>query len=477
MGSRLDITDSSDPSIRFHILAKLGEGSYGAVYKAVDNKDGAIVAIKCVEIDNDDTAALCKEINILRECQCSYIVQYKGSWRKDSCIWIVMEYCGAGSVCDLMAICERTLTELQISAICRQSLLGLNYLHSEKKKIHRDIKSGNLLLTHAGDCKLADFGVSAELATTLSKRKTVIGTPYWMAPEVLQSLEYNGKADIWSLAITAIELAVGEPPLSNIHPMRAIFMIPNTDPPQLPDPKNWSAEFNDFLKQCLVKDPDKRPTAAQLLQSHKFITRVAKNSSDIIKSLVSECMNEIDEYREQEAREQAENGTVNGTLQSAQQQNGTLVASSNNHNNSTLQAGTMLSAGTMQHSEHKTNDQPEYMKHMRESLAGQHPNNQYANQTGTLIAAKRQSPADGGTLTSAVNNMTLNSQQNDFIEFYHGNKQLDSHALAETTLVDLQSALISLNAAHELERHALDQCYENARITLKNGIQQKKSHK
>jgi serine/threonine protein kinase len=244
-----------------------------------------------------------------------------------------MEYCGAGSVCDLMAICEKTLSEEQIGAIMKMALHGLDYLH-KCKKIHRDIKSGNLLLNHEGDCKLADFGVSAELTTTLSKRKTVIGTPYvllhacvcacvvvarktlarfstsssssvsltprrhhthtrtrftkrhlvplartdyrtklsryWMAPEVLQSAEYDGKADIWSLAITAIELAVGQPPHTDVHPMRAIFLIPTSPPPTLPNPSAFSPAFNDFLKACLQKHPDRRPTAAQLLQ-HPFI--------------------------------------------------------------------------------------------------------------------------------------------------------------------------------------------------------------
>lgn len=202
--SRLDFVDNSDPTQRFEILSKLGEGSYGAVYKANDKHDGSIVAIKVVEIDSDDTGILIKEINILKQCSCKYIVQYKGSWRHNNSIWIVMEYCSGGSICDLMAICERTLNEYQISAVMALALQGLHYLHVDSRKIHRDIKSGNLLLTHTGECKLADFGVSAELSTTLSKRKTVIGTPYWMAPEVLQSQEYNHKADIWSLGITCI---------------------------------------------------------------------------------------------------------------------------------------------------------------------------------------------------------------------------------------------------------------------------------
>jgi len=294
--------ETQDPTEIFEVLSKLGEGSYGSVYKAMDNRDGKLVAIKVLEVENEDTAELQREINILRECDCEWIVRYKGSYKKDGNVWIVMEFCGAGSLCDLMAICERTLTEEQIAIVMKQALYGLEYLHS-KRKIHRDIKSGNILINHDGDCKLADFGVSAELATTMSKRKTVIGTPYWMAPEVLQSSEYNGKADIWSLGITAIELAVGEPPHSNVHPMRAIFMIPNSDPPTLPDPSKWSADFNDFLKVCLVKNPEKRPTATALLQAHPFILKA--KSKAIIAQLVDECMQEIDEYRAQEAAEAA----------------------------------------------------------------------------------------------------------------------------------------------------------------------------
>jgi len=342
--------ESADPADLFEVLSKLGEGSYGSVYKALDKRDGKLVAIKVLEVENEDTIELQKEINILRECDCEWIVRYKGSYRKDGNVWIVMEFCGAGSLCDLMAICERTLTEEQIAIVMKQSLYGLEYLHA-KRKIHRDIKSGNILINHDGDSKLADFGVSAELATTMSKRKTVIGTPYWMAPEVLQSTEYNGKADIWSLAITAIELAVGEPPHSNVHPMRAIFLIPNSDPPTLPDPSAWSADFNDFLKVCLVKNPDKRPSATELLQSHPFILKA--KSKAIIAQLVDECMQEIDEYRAQEAAEAANaaanppahdgtgtDGSQAGTESSVGGGGGTMSYSSgtmvHNNNNGTM---------------------------------------------------------------------------------------------------------------------------------------------
>jgi len=247
-----------------------------------------------------------------------------------------------------MAITERTLTEQQIAIVMQQSLRGLHYLHSIKK-IHRDIKSGNILLNHDGDCKLADFGVSAELATTVSKRKTVIGTPYWMAPEVLQSQEYNGKADIWSLAITAIELAVGEPPHSNVHPMRAIFMIPNSDPPTLPEPERWSSDFHSFIAACCAKNPEKRPSAAELLESHPFITRCGDKR--LIATLVDECMAEIEEYRQQEALEAESGGRGGGTAkgtsafddmsgQSTMYGNasGTMIPSA---------SGTMVQSGTM----------------------------------------------------------------------------------------------------------------------------------
>lgn len=234
---------------------------------------------------------------------------------------------------------------------------GLQYLHSAKK-IHRDIKSGNILLTHNGDCKLADFGVSAELTTTLSKRKTVIGTPYWMAPEVLQSTEYNGKADIWSLAITAIELAEGEPPHSEVHPMRAIFMIPTSDPPTLREEHMWSADFRDFLRVCLVKKPDERPSATELLDNHPFITKC--KGRGVITELVDECMDDIDEYREQEAMEaqEAENtGNGQDTLASDSDVGGTMLVKGTINYNGGMDKNTMVGANsTMIHNSSYSNN-------------------------------------------------------------------------------------------------------------------------
>jgi len=244
--------------------------SYGSVWKAIHRATGTVTAIKRVGIDND-LEDIMKEIDFMKGCRSPYIVRYFGSYFKDSELWIVMEYCGAGSVCDMMKICDNTLSEDQIAVVCKDVLNGLAYLHG-LRKIHRDIKAGNILLNNKGASKLADFGVSGQLSDTMAKRQTVIGTPFWMAPEVIQEVGYDFKADIWSLGITCIEMAESKPPYSNIHPMRAIFMIPSRPPPRLTEPDKWSKEFNDFIFKTLTKSPDQRPNATELLE-HPFITR------------------------------------------------------------------------------------------------------------------------------------------------------------------------------------------------------------
>ena len=240
-----------DPNDLFELVERLGEGSYGAVFKALHRETGEAVAVKVVPVDAELDEML-REINILSKCQNDFIVRYYGSYLKDGELWIVMEFCGAGSVSDLMTMCEMTLTEAQIKVVCAGSLMGFEYLHANHK-IHRDVKAANILLSHDGRAKLADFGVSAQLNNTMSKRKTIIGTPFWMAPEVIQELAYDGKADIWSLGISVIEMADGEPPYADIHPMRAIFMIPSKPPPTLTDTTKWSAHMNDFIAKCLIK--------------------------------------------------------------------------------------------------------------------------------------------------------------------------------------------------------------------------------
>lgn len=172
--------------------------------------------------------------------------------------------CCICSASELMFSTTNPLLEEYIKIIICGALKGLEFLHSSKK-LHRDIKAGNILLTEYGGIKLADFGVSAQLTDHTLKRRTVIGTPYWMAPEIFQEIAYNEKADIWSVGITAIELAEGYPPLSDVHPMRAIFLIPSAPPPHLKNQDAFSSEFNDFLTKCLQKDPEKRSSATELL--------------------------------------------------------------------------------------------------------------------------------------------------------------------------------------------------------------------
>lgn len=252
------------PEEVFDVLEKLGEGSYGSVFKAMHKETGQVVAIKQVPVDTD-LQEIIKEISMMQQCDSPYVVKYYGSYFKNTDLWIVMEFCGAGSVSDLMKIRNKTLTEEEIACILKYTLKGLEYLHL-RRKIHRDIKAGNILLNAEGHAKLADFGVAGQLTDTMAKRNTVIGTPFWMAPEVIQEIGYDCLADIWSLGITAIEMAEGKPPYADIHPMRAIFMIPTKPPPTFKDADRWSKEFLDFVSKCLVKNPEDRATATQLLQ-------------------------------------------------------------------------------------------------------------------------------------------------------------------------------------------------------------------
>ena len=266
------------PEEVFDILSKLGEGSYGCVYKAVHKESSQVLAIKQVPVETD-LQEIIKEISIMQQCDSPYVVKYYGSYFKNTDLWIVMEYCGAGSVLDIMKLRGihhglprgevKTLTETEIATILSDTLKGLEYLHL-RKKIHRDIKAGNILLNSEGHAKLADFGVAGQLTDTMAKRNTVIGTPFWMAPEVIQEIGYDCVADIWSLGITSLEMAEGKAPYGEIHPMRAIFMIPSKPPPSFGKPDKWSPGFIDFVSRCLVKNPEERATASELLQ-HEFI--------------------------------------------------------------------------------------------------------------------------------------------------------------------------------------------------------------
>eukprot|EP00158_Paraphelidium_tribonemae_P005404 Partr_v1_DN27319_c2_g1_i3_m46011 putative serine threonine kinase len=264
-----------DPEQVFVLMDKLGEGSYGAVYKAMHIESSVVVALKIVPIEND-LDDIIKEINVMNGCNNDAIVRYYGSFFKNDHLWMFIEFCPAGSVSDIMKLMQEYMREPEVAAICKSVLKGLEYLH-ERKKIHRDIKAGNILLSLKGEAKLADFGVAGQLSDTVAKRNTVIGTPFWMAPEIIQEVGYGVEADIWSLGITCIEMAEGKPPLYNIHPMRAIFIIPTKPPPTLEGAANFSADFNGFIARCLTKNPANRPQASQLLND-PFIAKAPSNN-------------------------------------------------------------------------------------------------------------------------------------------------------------------------------------------------------
>lgn len=249
---------------------QLGHGSFGIVYKAFKEKNDKPVAIKIVPADKD-VKALMDEIAALRACDSPFITRYFGSAVTEGDIWIILEYCGGGSVSELVsASTDKTLPLKFIRTVAAAMTAGLLYLH-EKRLLHRDVKCSNVLLTEEGSVKLADFGVCTKLNDTLAKRNTLIGTPFWMAPEVIKEEFYDFKADIWSLGICVIEMADGVPPFSHMHPMRAIFLIPMmTTPPVVRDETKYPDEMKDFIAACCTIKCDDRPSSSDMIK-HPFI--------------------------------------------------------------------------------------------------------------------------------------------------------------------------------------------------------------
>ncbi|XP_071615424.1 serine/threonine-protein kinase 10 [Heliangelus exortis] len=294
-----------DPGEVWEVVGELGDGAFGKVYKAKNKETGALAAAKVIETKSEDELEdYMVEIEILATCDHRHIVKLLGAFYWDGKLWIMIEFCPGGAVDATMLELDRGLTEPQIQVICRQMLEALHYLHS-KKIIHRDLKAGNVLLTQDGDIKLADFGVSAKNMKTLQKRDSFIGTPYWMAPEVvmcetMKDTPYDYKADIWSLGITLIEMAQIEPPHHELNPMRVLLKIAKSDPPTLSCPSKWSLEFRDFLKTALDKNPETRPSAAQLLE-HPFVSKVTSNRAlrELVAEAKAEVMEEIEESRDE----------------------------------------------------------------------------------------------------------------------------------------------------------------------------------
>ncbi|KAG8844341.1 putative protein serine/threonine kinase [Tulasnella sp. 330] len=288
----------SDPEEFYVKQDRIGKGSFGEVYKGYEKVSKKVVAIKIIDLESaeDEIEDIQQEIQILSQLDSPHVTKYHGSFLKGSNLWIVMEYCAGGSCSDLMK--AGVFREEYIAIIIKELLKGLEYLHQEGK-LHRDIKAANILLGGDGSVKLADFGVSGQLSGTLSaKKNTFVGTPYWMSPEVIKQSGYDHKADIWSLGITAIELAKGEPPYAELHPMKVLFLIPKNPPPVL-DGTEFSKLFKDFIATCLRRDPRDRPSARELLR-HKWIQKAKRTN------YLTELLERQDRWRMTEGRARAE---------------------------------------------------------------------------------------------------------------------------------------------------------------------------
>jgi len=273
-----ELVSKEDPKLLFEDFTKVGEGAAGEVFMAKDKRDGRIVAVKVMKMNADNVKLLATEIGIMKTSHHANIVDYVDSFMpSDKEMWVVMEYMGGGCLTDILEAFDVVrLSERNIAYIVRDTLRALSYIHS-LHRIHRDIKSDNILISADGTIKLADFGYAAQLTAKQQKRNTVVGTPYWMAPELIRGQDYGVKVDIWSLGIMMMEMAQGEPPYMEFPPLRALFLITTKGIPPLKEQTRWSPDFHDFFNRCIDVKVETRPDADTLL-AHPFLKQASEPS-------------------------------------------------------------------------------------------------------------------------------------------------------------------------------------------------------
>jgi hypothetical protein len=266
-----ELVKKENPLKQFCSITKIGEGTFGEVFVGTDRRSLDKVAIKKMDLNDNYEEDLITEIQMMQSSKHDNIVRYIDSYKWGDDLWVVMEYMGGGSLTEILEQFKHIrLTEEQIALICFECLKALEYIHSNHR-IHRDIKSDNVLLTNEGEIKLADFGYTVQLTQKKDKRNTTIGTPYWEAPEVITGDLYDTKVDIWSLGIMAMEMAEGEPPYMDLPPLTALRLIVVDGIPPLPEAK-WSQEMRDFVNQCLMIKVEQRGAASKLLR-HDFLRK------------------------------------------------------------------------------------------------------------------------------------------------------------------------------------------------------------
>merc|ERR1712137_1293605 len=276
-----DLISKEDASEVFTDSVKIGEGAAGEVFLATDTRTNERVAIKKMQLNEESLPLIVTEVDIMRSSNHPNIVNYIDSFLVDDQLWVAMEFMGGGCLTEVLDQYPKVLmAEPQMAHVAKETLECLVYIHN-LHRIHRDIKSDNLLLGSDGSVKVADFGYAAQLTQKQQKRNTVVGTPYWMAPELIRGYDYGPKVDVWSLGVMMIEMAEREPPYMDLPPLRALFLITTKEFPGLKEPEKWSTQFADFVGQCLRKDTSDRPEAFELLH-HPFL-RKACSPNDFVK--------------------------------------------------------------------------------------------------------------------------------------------------------------------------------------------------